>query len=100
MRYRHSGLLIPKITFKAPVEFLRNPNLDENMLAVVCLFVFGGFTMKAAWSLIYHPRCSANSIPVQVSLFFQRKEIKELVELFRNYYMEYPFINPKCYHKR
>jgi len=90
-------MLTPKTTFKAPVEFLRNSDLDENMLAVVCLFVFGGYSMKAAWSIVYHPRCSANSIPPQVTLFFQKKEIKELVEIFRSYYMEYPFINPKSW---
>lgn len=93
-------MLMPKATFKAPVEFLRNPYLDENMLAVVCLFVLGGYSMKAAFCIVYRPRCAPNSIPPQVCLFFQQKHIREMVEIFRSYYMEYPYTNPKAWAKK
>jgi len=101
MRYKRNKMLMPKTSFKAPVEFYKNdPDIDQNMLAVVVLYLMGGWSKKNAWTAIYHPHCKPNSISPQASNFFQMKEVKEIIELFRNYYTEYPYLNPKAWERR
>ncbi|HUM88525.1 MAG TPA: hypothetical protein PKV50_03270 [Prolixibacteraceae bacterium] len=100
MRYRRNHILTPKTSFKAPIDWFKNyPYVDDDMKAAVLLFVLGGWSMKAAWTAIYRPSCKPNSIPPQVTQFFQRKEIKEMVELWGRYYSECPFVNPKIWSK-
>jgi len=101
MRYTRNKMLIPKTSFKSPAEFYRNdPDVDNEMKMVVVLYLHGGFTKKAAWTAIYQPHCKPNSIPPQVSVFFQMREVKNIIELFRNYYVENPYLNPKAYERR
>lgn len=101
MRYSRNKMLMPKTTFKAPIEFYRaDPDINSDVIAVVVLYLMGGFTKKDAWTAIYNPRCKPNSIPPQVSVFFNTKEVKGIIELFRNYYSEYPYLNPKAYERR
>ena len=101
MRYKRNKMLYPKTYFKSPSEFFENdPDINEEMKMVIVLWLHGGWSKKAAWTAIYHPHCKPNSIPPQVSGFFSIKEVKEMVELFRNYYTENPFLNPRAWERR
>lgn len=101
MRYRKNKLQMPKTDFKAPAEFFRSdPDIDDNMKAVVVLWLFGGFSKKSAWCTVYQPTCKPNSIPPQVSNFFSMKEVKEIVELWREYYHQHPYLNPKAWERK
>ena len=95
MRYRRT--YITENTVKSPIDFQKNEiDLDKEMIAVVTLWMFGGFSMREAWSIIYRPKCSPNSIPPQVSLFFGKKVIKETVRVMKYIYTSKPYINPKA----
>ncbi|OJV45016.1 MAG: hypothetical protein BGO29_11095 [Bacteroidales bacterium 36-12] len=101
MRYKRNRLPLPKTDFKAPADFYRNdPDIDENMKAVVVLWLFGGMTKKAAWITVYRAKCKPNSIPPQVSNFFQLRQVKEMIELFRDYHHQHPYINPKAWERK
>jgi hypothetical protein len=101
MRYKRNKMLMPKTSFKAPAEFFKNdPDIDLDMMAVVVLYLMGGWSKKSAWTAIYHPRCKPNSIAPQASAFFGLKEVKGIIELFRNYYVENFYLNPKAWERR
>lgn len=101
MRYRKNKLQLPKTDFKVPADFFRNdPFIDDSMKMIIVLWMFGGYSKKQAWSAIYHPKCKPNSIPPQVSNFFALKEVKEIVTLWRSYFFEHPFLNPKAWERR
>lgn len=101
MRYKRNRPAMPKTTFKAPADFFRNdPFIDDSMKMIIVLWLHGGYTKKAAWTAIYKPKCKPNSIAPQVSCFFALKEVKEIVELFRNFYIENPYLNPKAWERR
>jgi hypothetical protein len=80
--------------------FANDPFIDDSMRMVVVLWMFGGWSKKSAWSAIYNPTCKPNSIAPQVSNFFALKEVKEIVELFRNYFHENNYINPKAWERK
>jgi len=95
MRYRDR--YVSESMYKSPFEFQREDrDLDKKKVAVVTLWMLGGYSKKEAWSIIYRPDCSPNSIPPQVSLFFGRKEVKELARMMRCMYICKPYINPKA----
>jgi hypothetical protein len=101
MRYKRNRLPLPKTDFKAPADFYRNdPDIDENMKAVVVLWLFGGYSKKDAFSLVYHPTCKPNSLPPQVSNFFQFRQVKEMIELFSEFYHQHPYLNPKAWERK
>lgn len=96
MRYRRQ-YISESMYKKSPFDFQRdNIDLDPKKIAVVTLWMLGGYTKKEAWSIIYKPDCSPNSIPPQVSIFFGLKEIKDIVRVFRYVYISNPYINPKA----
>lgn len=95
MRYRRRS--ISTTYLKSPLDFkINEPDLDSEMIAVVTLWLFGGYSMREAWSIIYRPKCSPNSIPPQVSLFFGKKVIKETVRVMKYIYTSNPYINSKA----
>lgn len=101
MRYKRNRPAMPKTDFKAPVDFYRNdPDVNSEMKAVVILWLFGSYTKKSAWCTVYQPTCKPNSIPPQVSNFFQLRQVKEMIQLFRDYYYEHPHLNPKAWERK
>lgn len=97
MRYRKRNILVPRSMYQAPIDFEKhNPDIDKEMIAVVTLWMFGGYSMKESWIIVYRPKCSPNSIAPQVSLFFGKKELKETVRIMKYLFAENPYINPKA----
>jgi hypothetical protein len=93
MRYRRN--LPPRVN-KAPAEN-KHLNLNVEELAVITLWMFGGFSKKQSWIMIYRPRCKPNSIPPQVSLFFNRFDVIDCIHMFREHYEAYPYLNEKIW---
>lgn len=101
MRYRRNRLQLPKTAHKAPADFFRNdPDINDDFKMVVALWMLAGWSKKKAWTAIFHPKCKPNSIPPQVSNFFNMMEVREIIEVWRSYYVEHPYLNEKCWQRK
>ena len=95
---RNKKYRFPKTTLKAPIEFVKDdPDFDEEMLCTIILYLHGGLSMKAAYSIVYRPHCAPSSLPPTVSLWFAQPEVKEYIKLFKRYYSTYPYLNPRAW---
>lgn len=82
--------------FENPSKF-KCELLDENQRLTVLLWLLCGFSQKSAYEFVYKPKCSPNSVPPKVSLFFNSWFVRGYIRSLKDQFSDRPYINPASY---